>query len=486
MTRADAPRGPRMLIVDDDVELCELLVLRFEARAFSVAQVHDAEAALEHVERQPLDVVLLDLRLGDESGLDVLERVRERAPELSVIVLTAHGSVMTAVSAMRAGAFGFLLKPFADHELVQQVEHAVENTRLKREIVGLRRLVSGESGETPMIGVSHGIEEVRDLTARLAPTDATVLVLGESGTGKELVARLLHQLSPRRTGPFVAVNCAALTSTLLESTLFGHVRGAFTGASTDRQGLFGAAHGGTLFLDEIGEASIEVQAKLLRVLETRRYTPVGATNEDETDARIVAATNRDLRHEANERRFREDLFYRLNVVPITMPPLRERTADIPLLAHLFVERASARHGRSAPRIGAEALAALSSHAWPGNVRELANVMEAAVLLTRADEVSIEDLPGISTAERATRSSSSTTEAAFARSIGALWSPFEADPDSPLPSLRAARDAFERAYLVAVLRRAGGNVSLVARLSGRNRTDLYDLFRRHDLRPSDFK
>ncbi len=481
MSRAYERQGPRMLVVDDDVELCELLSLRFGSRGFSVAEAHTAGSALEYIRNHPLDVVLLDLRLGDESGLDVLKRARECAPVLSIVVLTAHGSVETAVEAMRGGAFGFLLKPFADHELIQQVDHAVENTRLRREVLGLRRLVSGESDDMPLVGVSPAIEEVRDMTTRLAPTDATVLILGESGTGKELVARLLHQLSSRKDGPFVAVNCAALTSTLLESTLFGHVRGSFTGASTDRQGVFGAAHGGTLFLDEIGEASLEVQAKLLRVLETRRYTRVGSTDEEETDARIVAATNRDLRQEVTERRFREDLFYRLNVVPIAMPPLRERVEDVPLLAHLFVERASARHGRPAPRLTAEAISALTNHSWPGNVRELANVMEAAVLLTRTDEIDGEHLPGVSTGAR-----TAVAEDTFARAVGSIFNGYATDEHRSLPSLRDARDAFERAYLVTVLERAGGNVSQVARLSGRNRTDLYDLFRRHDLRPGDFK
>lgn len=471
---------PRILIVDDDVELCELLDLRFAGYGFIVRQEHNVASATQALESDSFDVVLLDLRLGSGNGLDVLKVANERAPHTPVIVLTAHGSVKTAVDAMRAGAFGFLLKPFSDHELNQQVDHAVESARLRTEVAGLRQVIDGTEEDSHIIGTAPAIRQLRDILSRVADTEATVLLLGESGTGKELAARTLHKLS-KRPGPFVAVNCAAITSTLLESTLFGHTKGAFTGALRDHEGLFGAARRGTLLLDEVGEAPLDVQAKLLRVLEERRFTKVGATTEEETDARVVAATNRDLRQEVSEKRFREDLYYRLHVVPITLPALREREEDVPFLAELFLKRAAARHKRAAPELGALALSALRRHAWPGNVRELANVMEAAVLLARDGIIEPEHLPGVGIG---TPTGAST--ATFERSLADVLVRHTGDGSEGLPPLREARDAFERAYLELSLRRADGNVTLAAKQMGRNRTDLYDLLRRHNLQASDFK
>jgi len=310
------PSSPanRVLVVDDDLELCELISLRLEAQGMQVTSVPTGQQALELVESGKVEAMVLDLRLGDVDGLEVLAQARERIPELPVVILTAHGTIETAVEAMRRGAYGFLTKPFQDHELVQKLVHALERTTLQREVDDLRRIVAGVPRER-LIGRSPAITQVRAHIARVAPSDATVLVLGESGTGKELAARLLHGLSRRAHGPFVAVNCGALPPELLESELFGHVKGAFTGATQSREGLFGAARGGTLFLDEVGEAPPGVQVKLLRVLQERRYTRVGSNTEEEADVRVVAATNRELREEVEVRRFREDLFYRLCVVP---------------------------------------------------------------------------------------------------------------------------------------------------------------------------
>jgi two-component system response regulator GlrR len=288
-------------------------------------------------------------------------------------------------------------------------------------------------------------------------------------------------MSSRREGPFVAVNCAGLSSELLESTLFGHKRGAFTGAVSDREGLFGAARKGTLFLDEIGETPLDVQAKLLRVLQEKRYLPVGSTIEQEADVRIITATNRDLKQEVAEKRFREDLFYRLHVVPLSMPPLRERREDVILLAEMFLERAAARAGVPIPRLGARALTALSSHSWPGNVRELENVMEAAVLLCRNHEIDVDHLPGVGL-ETPNEPSASD----LARATAQLMSAYASGEAPAPPPLREARDAFERAYLDAVLSRSNGNVTAAARLAGRNRTDFYDLMRRHGRSPQDHK
>ena len=339
----------------------------------------------------------------------------------------------------------------------------------------------GETNDHVILGTSPSIARVREIIERVAATEVTVLITGESGTGKELAARALHSMSPRRAGQFVAVNCAAIPRELLESELFGHTKGAFTGANKDREGLFAAAKGSTLFLDEIGDASPEVQAKLLRVLQEKRYTPVGSTVEREADARIVAATNRDLRADVRAGRFREDLYFRLHVVPLPMPSLRERREDVPLLAEVFLERAAARHHLNVPRLSQSATDALMAHTWPGNVRELANVIEAALLLAKSSELSAEHLGPLTAAND---NLVPREQAPQPRSwLDAALAPLR---DAELPALKEARDAFERGYLVEILRRSGGNVTAASRAAGRNRTDFYELMKRHGLSPAEFK
>jgi two-component system response regulator GlrR len=479
-----APRDrPHVLIVDDDIELCDLLSLRLEANGYEVSCTHEVASALRALGLERVDAILLDLRLGAESGFEVLDGVRNRSPDVPVVVLTAHGTIETAVESMARGAFGFITKPFEDHDLLQKLAHAVERCTLRREVAGLRRIVGSESDDRRLLGTSPAIERIREKVVRIAKSNTTVLVLGESGTGKELVTRSIHALSSRSSGPFVAVNCAALAPELLESTLFGHMKGAFTGAVADRDGLFAAAHRGTLFLDEVGEASPNVQAKLLRVLEERRYAPVGSTTEREVDVRVVAATNRDLKQEMSEKRFREDLFYRLHVLPIVMPPLRERAEDILVLAEVFLARAAARHGVPVPRIGESARSALLQHSWPGNVRELANVMEAASLLHGAGEIEPDHLPGVGLSGD---SSDAASPSDFASRMEALLSTYQSPDAVAPPSLREARDALERAYLNAALVRAAGSVATAAKIAGRNRTDFYDLLRRHHVTVANVK
>ncbi len=481
--KSDAPREPvRVLVVDDDTALCELLSLRLSARGYGVVVEQTVRAALACLQRERIDVIVLDLRLGTEDGFAVLDAVTAQSLAVHVIVLTAHGSIDTAVDAMRRGAYGFVTKPFHDLDLLQKVAHAAESSRLRREVAGLRRLMGIDSEEARLLGKSAAIEQVRETVARIAASDATVLILGESGTGKELAARAIHAQSARAGKAFVAVHCAGLAPELLESTLFGSVRDGFGGGFGDRPGLFRAANQGTLFLDEVGEAPPSVQAKLLRMLEERRFTRVGGTIEQEVDVRIVAATNRDLRQEVSEKRFREDLFYRLHVVPISMPPLRERRDDVMPLAEMFLERASTRHGVPVPQLSSRAAAALIEHSWPGNVRELANVVEAAVLLCRGGEIDLEHLPGVGVGEPEQRDVGDD----FATGVRRLFVHYAAGDSAPLPSLRDARDAFESAYLATVLTRTSGNVSSAARISARNRTDFYDLLRRHRLSPSDYK
>jgi two-component system, NtrC family, response regulator GlrR len=470
---SSAPDRARIMIVDDDAALCELLLLRLSAKGYAAFAEATVRSAVKRVERERVDVLLLDLRLGNEDGFDVLDWVRARAPDVRVIVLTAHGSIDTAVDAMRRGAYGFVTKPFHDLDLLQKIAHAVESNRLRREVAGLRRLVGIDEDETKLLGVSPAIEQVRETVARVAKTDATVLLLGESGTGKEIAARAIHALSSRHGQPFVEVHCAGLDPEHLERSLFGHSGG---------EGVFGVANRGTLFLNEVGEAPPAVQAKLLRVLEEHRFTRVGEAVDQEVDVRLVAATNRDLRHEVTERRFREDLFYRLHVVPISMPPLRERKEDVSVLAEMFLQRAATRHRLPVPELGARALSALVEHSWPGNVRELGNVIEAALLLCRGVEIDVEHLPGVGVAGTPERGIADD----FAASVGRLFTSYGPRGTGPLPPLREARDAFERAYLDSVLTKTAGNVSSAARAAGRNRTDFYDLLRRHGLTPADYK
>jgi two-component system, NtrC family, response regulator GlrR len=480
---AGMPR-PHVLLIDDDEDHCELLVIRLEHHGFRVSAEYTSRGGLEVLEREVVDAMLLDLRLDQENGLDVLVEVQKRSVDLPVIILTAHGTIDTAVEAMKRGAYGFLTKPYDDHELMQKLEHAVERVRLRREVAGLRRIVGDPSSGDRLLGTSAPIAAVREVISRIAPTEATTLILGESGTGKEVAARSLHALSLRRNQPFIAVNCGALPADLLESELFGYRKGAFTGALRDKDGLFAAAEGGTLFLDEIGDAPHPVQIKLLRVLQERTYLPVGATEPAFANVRIIAATNHDLRADLEAGRFREDLFYRIHVVPINMPPLRERREDIPLLAELFLARATAQHGLTAPHLAHDALHLLMGHDWPGNIRELANVVQGAALLTsdgvlRPQHV-LSVLPRRDAEPRAVAATVSGAANGAPKAVGMLES---ADP---LPPLREARETFDRAYLEEVLRRARGVVSMAAKMSGRNRTDFHDLLRRYDINASEFR
>jgi two-component system response regulator GlrR len=476
-----APEQPRphVVVVDDDQDLCVLLALRLNHHGYRVTTEYTARAALEVLEREIVDAMIVDVRLDREDGLDLLVNIQCRSLDLPVIMLTAHGSIETALEAMKRGAYGFLTKPFDDHELLEKLGHAVERIQLRREVAGLRRMVGNSAAEPRLLGASAQIAGVRDLITRIASADATVLVLGESGTGKEVAARCIHALSNRRDAPFIAINCGALPAELLESELFGHKRGAFTGAVQDKVGLFGAANHGTLLLDEIGDAPPSVQVKLLRVLQERNYLPVGASTPVNTDVRVIAATNRDIRSDVAEGRFREDLFYRLHVVPIPMPPLRERTEDIPLLAELFLSQASAKHGLTAPHLSHDALELLLAHAWPGNVRELANVVEGAALLTtdgvlRTHHV-LAVLPQPSLSQLPSRSGPATLD--LPRVLSGV---------DELPPMRDARERFDRAYLNEALRRNTGNVSAAAKVAGRNRTDFHDLLRRHGIEADEFR
>ncbi len=382
---------PTVLIVDDEKNTREGLARALE-RHYRVRLADSGPAALRILEEEPVDLLLSDVRMPDMDGRTLMKRALARSPQPVCVLLTAYGTIDAAVEATKEGAYDYLQKPVNLDRLETVLQRALASRAMESENRRLREQLDRKFGLENIIGSSTAMQEVLDTIRQVAPSRATVLIEGESGTGKELVARALHQLSPRSMGPFIAVHCAALSPTLLESELFGHERGAFTGAVERHQGRFELADGGTLFLDEIGEIDPSVQVKILRVLEERRFERVGGRETIEVDVRLIAATNRDLRKMVEEKKFREDLFFRLNVVAITLPPLRERLGDVPLLADRFLKEFAAENGKPPPTLTPEAMDALTAYAWPGNVRELRNAIERMVVLARGDRLTVRDLP----------------------------------------------------------------------------------------------
>jgi two-component system response regulator GlrR len=446
-----------VLIIDDDQGLLKLLSMRLTSMGFDVTPRHEAGAALEEARVRPFDLAITDLRLAEQDGLAVMEELRKVQPDLPVLILTAHGSIPSAVEAMRKGAVGYLTKPFDDKDLAVWIDKALAQPRMSREIHRLKQLVSELYGLDHVPARSAAMQMLLQQVERVAETDATVCLSGETGTGKEVIARVIHCNSRRANGPFVPVNCGAIPETLFESELFGHVKGAFTGAVNGHEGLFQSADGGTLFLDEIGEMPPAMQVKILRVLQTREVLGVGATRPVKVDVRIITATNRDLEAAVKAGTFREDLFYRIHVVPLTVPPLRTRREDIPLLAHIFLKQSIDRAGKVMRGFTPEAMQKLVNYHWPGNVRELEHAVEKAVILSPKDLVSADLLPG------------------------------EAGPtNGPMKSLTAAKEEFEKKYLAALLELTGGNISRASGIAGRYRADFYKLLRKYGLHPSDAK
>jgi len=385
--------GPaRILIVDDETAVRESLTDLLTLEGFEVTVAIDGPSGLDQLTRAEFDLMLLDLALPGESGLEVLPRALELQPALPVIMITAFGTVSNVVDAIRAGAENFVQKPWDNEKLLADIRAAIARHRAEEEVVQLRRALKQRYNFENIIGKSDPMLRLFDTVAQVAPSRATVLIQGESGTGKELIAKALHANSPRKDKPFVPVNTGAVPPDLLESTLFGHVKGAFTSAIAAKKGLFEIANGGTLFLDEIGSMSIDMQAKILRVLQDRRFMHLGGTEEIQVDVRIIAATNVDLSQAVKDGRFREDLFYRLNVICLELPPLRSRRQDIPLLAAHFLKLYADENGRSAPSLSPDALRVLMDYEWPGNVRELENAMERSVVLATADSITPDLLP----------------------------------------------------------------------------------------------
>ncbi len=440
---------PRVLLVDDDPGLLRLISLRLEASGFRVEAVESASAALGTMAAGYPDVVVTDLRMEGMDGMALFRQLREQAPTLPVIIMTAHGTIPDAVAATREGAHAFVTKPFNSSELVDTV----------REAVGHRASHRKKAWREGIVTQSRLMEELLAELELIGESEASVVIRGDSGTGKEMIARAIHAASRRAGRQFVALNCAAVPSDLLEAELFGHRKGAFTGADADRDGLFIQADGGTLFLDEIGDMPAAFQVKLLRALQERAIRPVGAQDEISVDVRIVSATHRDLEQAMRDGEFREDLFYRLNVVSMNLPRLAERPEDIVLLAEHFLAELQADRPASGRVSGfsPEAMRLLAGHDWPGNVRELRNVVEQVLVLCRKGPVPADLV------RRALRREKPVVR-----------------------PLAEARGVFERDYLARVLRMSGGNVSEAARLAGRNRTEFYRLLKRHQLRPADFK
>jgi len=437
-----------ILVVDDEQSMREFLEILLRKQGHEVFSASDVKEALARAAQAPLDLVISDLRLGAESGIDILEAVKASAPATEVIMVTAFATTENAIQAMKAGAYDYLLKPFKVDELKLVVEKALERRALVAENRVLRHRVGDRhKGGEAILGEAPVIREVRQLVEKVAPTRTTVLVIGESGTGKEVVARAIHARSDRAAQPFVAINCGAIPEGLIESEFFGHERGSFTGASEAKAGLFEVAGSGTLFLDEVGELPPPVQVKLLRALQERKIRRVGGNADLLVSARIVAATNRDLAAEVKAGRFREDLFYRLNVIQLHMPPLRERREDIPAFARFFLERFAAELGKRTPALSPAALQLLEQHPWPGNVRELANVLERAITLADGPLLGPESLPP------SLRSGAGGAPAPEARS----------DLPQEGMDLQAHLDAIERQLLEQALERTGGVKSEAARL-----------------------
>ncbi len=468
------PVRVRVMVVEDDVEVGKLLARKLSADGHDHEILEDPRPVLERLEagEDGWDVVILDVGLPGMSGIDVLRRFREAGSMASIIMLTGDDSAQTATTCMRAGAFYYLTKPFRPYELGAMVESAARYSTMRRQLAAARApQLSGvdHSADRLLVGTSTAMRRLRSALDRLAGQDVSILIQGESGTGKELVARALHFRGMRRAKRFVALNCGAIPESLIDSELFGHTRGAFTGATSDRPGVFVEADGGTLFLDEIGDMPLAVQARLLRVLQESEVRPVGGNVERKIDVRVIAATHVDLASAVDVQKFRQDLFYRLNVVVLQVPPLRDRLDDLPLLAAHFLEKHG---GATPPSLSPDALDAMTGYAWPGNVRELENAIMHAIALHHTDVIGPESLP----ASISHRSAPPGTS--VARDDGELEPLTEAK--------RRASGAFEKRYLIAALEKAKGSVSEAARLAGLDRTNFRRLLQRHGLDATTFK
>ena len=450
--------APKVLIIDDEQSMLDAVGILLRSEGFATETYQNAREAMDRLDDISPDLVLSDIRMPSMSGTDVLDTVRKRDPLIPVILMTAQASLQSAVKAVNAGAFYYLQKPFNNDELVALAHRAVESRTLKTENKALKREIRRRDetvGGRP-IGRNRAFMQLLKLAETASPTDSTVLISGESGTGKEVLARYIHRLSERESGPFISINCGALPENLLESELFGHTRGSFTGAVKDKHGLLAAAKGGTFFLDEVAEMSPALQVKFLRALQEREVVPIGATEAIKIDVRIIAASNRDLEREIRTGGFRSDLYYRLNVITMHIPPLRDRMDDVPLLAEHFLARLNEtrRNGHGPVRLSEEGLAALQQYDWPGNVRELENALERAAVLSTGPEISVDGLPG------------------------RVRSPSAAPLVSERPATNPTLELIERAYILWVLEAEGGNKARAAEVLGIDPSTLYRKLNRY--------
>lgn len=451
----------KILIVDDEKSILELLVVVFEKEGYAVKATPSGTKAMEWLTKQDFDLVITDIKLPEISGLDILRYLRENRPDIPVVLITAYGTIKQAVEALKGGAADYVVKPFDIEELKIIAAHSLEKRRLQEENILLKRALKEKYNLLNLIGKSRKMQEIYHLIEKIADTESTVLITGESGTGKEVAARTIHHLSPRRDNRFVSVNCGALPENLLESELFGHVKGAFTGAASDKKGLFEEAEQGTLFLDEVGEMSTWTQVKLLRSLQDKKIRRVGGTREAAVDARIIAASNQDLKEAIKEGKFREDLFYRLNVISLKMPPLRERREDIPLLVSHFLERYCKRMKRGKKRIAPKVMKILEGYSWPGNVRELENVMERIVAIEERQTITDDCLPEELLQPQKPSESGALPETGF--------------------DLKSRLDDISVHYIQEALKQGRGNLKKAASLLGLSYRSLRHLIEKHGLK-----
>jgi two-component system response regulator GlrR len=448
----------KILIVDDDVNILKVLKMRLESQGYQVQAASEIEAAKDLAVKNEYDLAILDLKLSGGNGIDLMKNIREIDPDLPVIILTAYGTIESAVEAMKEGAYIYLTKPFDHRELLLQVKNGVEKLKLSREVKRLRNIVKQNHTIPNIIGMSESIHKVLELTHLAAESNSNVFISGESGTGKGMIARALHQLSDRKEKPFVSINFAAIPATLLESELFGFEKGAFTGATGNKKGLFVQADGGIIFLDEISEIPLAMQGKLLKAIEEREFYPLGAQKNVKVDIRIISASNKDIEAEVEKGNFRSDLFYRIHVFPIRMPPLRDRKEDIPPLTEHFIENIAKKMNKNIKAITPQALQKLMIYSWPGNVRELENIIECAAVMAR-DDVITDDL---------------------------IILPTQKMDESAFRSFKESKQDFERSYLIELMKISRGNVSQAAKLAGKYRADLYALLEKYNVNPLDFR
>ncbi len=448
----------KILVVDDDVSILKVLQMRLESEHYDVVVAAETQEARKKIDEEEFDIALLDLRLAGGSGIDLMKSLRDVDPDLPVIILTAYGTIESAVEAMKEGAYSYLTKPFDYRELLVQIRNGIEKSKLSREVKRLRSMIKADFEGQNIIGHSEALKRVFDAVALSAQTDSNVFISGESGTGKGLVARALHQLSERKGEPFVPINCAAIPATLLESELFGFEKGAFTGAFANKKGLFVQADRGIIFLDEISEIPLAMQGKLLKALEEKEFYPLGAHKTVKVDVRIISASNKDIEKEVEKGTFRSDLFYRIHVIPIKVPPLRDRKEDIPILVEYFLNKVAGKVKKPVKALSSAALQKLMIYSWPGNVRELENMIECAVVMSTEEVISegLIILPGQELGEHAFK------------------------------PLKESKQDFERSYLLQLMKISRGNVSRASKLAGKYRADIYELLEKYHINPLDFR